>query len=69
MPKIANAFFRAGYIESWGRGIQEIRDMCKSYGNAAPDFKVDSDAVFVTFYPLEEIKDEELPAPQEQKRE
>ena len=54
-PKIANAFFRAGYIESWGRGIQEIRDMCKSYGNPTPDFKVDADAVFVTFYSLAEI--------------
>ena len=54
-PKISNAFFRAGYIESWGHGIQEIRDMCKSYGNPTPDFKVDADAVFVTFYSLAEI--------------
>ena len=38
-----------------GRGIQEIRDMCKSYGNPTPDFKVDADAVFVTFYSLAEI--------------
>jgi ATP-dependent DNA helicase RecG len=23
-PFLANAFFRAGYIESWGRGIEKI---------------------------------------------
>lgn len=44
-----------GYIESWGRGIQEIRDICKENGNPSPEFKVDADAVFVTFYPLEKI--------------
>ena len=64
-PKVANVFFRAGYIESWGRGIQEIRDMCKAYGNSAPDFKIDSDAVFVTFYPLEEIKEGKITVPQD----
>lgn len=31
-PAIANAFFRAGYIESWGRGIQKICDTCEDYG-------------------------------------
>jgi ATP-dependent DNA helicase RecG len=51
-PRIANTFYRAGYIESWGRGIQEIRTVCKEHGNPAPEFRVDADAVFVTFYPL-----------------
>ena len=64
-PKIANAFFRAGYIESWGRGIQEIRDMCKNYGNPNPDFQVDADAVFVTFYSLEAIGSDDLNVPQD----
>ena len=42
------------YIESWGRGIQEIRTVCKEHGNPAPEFRIDADAdaVFVTFYPL-----------------
>ena len=55
-PKIANTFYRAGFIESWGRGIQEIREICGEYGNPQPNFKVDSDAVFVTFYPLKGAK-------------
>ncbi len=53
-PKIANTFFRAGFIESWGRGIKEIRSICKDYGTREPLFEVDQDCVFVTFYPLEE---------------
>jgi len=28
-PLLANAFFRAGYIESWGRGIEKI---LRAYG-------------------------------------
>lgn len=32
-PDIANTFFRAGFIESWGRGIEKICSICKEYGN------------------------------------
>ena len=31
-PKIANAFFRAGYVEAWGRGIENMCKLCA--GNA-----------------------------------
>jgi len=34
-PDIANAFFRAGEIESWGRGIQRIFEACRQ--NATPE--------------------------------
>ena len=27
-PDIANAFFRCGYVESWGRGIEKITEQC-----------------------------------------
>ncbi len=27
-PDIANAFFRIGYIESWGRGMDKMKDQC-----------------------------------------
>lgn len=29
---IANTFFRAGFIESWGRGVEKICRLCKEYG-------------------------------------
>ena len=31
-PDIARVFYRAGYIESWGRGIQKICDACRNLG-------------------------------------
>ena len=27
-PDIANAFFRSGYVESWGRGIEKMTEQC-----------------------------------------
>ncbi|MBF0245546.1 MAG: putative DNA binding domain-containing protein, partial [Planctomycetes bacterium] len=37
-PAIANAFFRAGEIEAWGRGIQRILDACREAGSPDPVF-------------------------------
>ncbi|WP_405570210.1 ATP-binding protein [Winogradskyella sp. Asnod2-B02-A] len=46
-PDIANTLFRAGYIESWGRGTIKIINACKAhniappiFANTAPDFQV-----------------------------
>lgn len=36
---IANAFYRAGFIESWGRGIQKIKAGFESAGLATPSFQ------------------------------
>lgn len=32
-PLIANTFFRTGFIEAWGRGIEKIKNSCKEAGN------------------------------------
>jgi len=48
-PDIANALFRSGYIESWGRGtIKIIRD-CKQAGIPEPVFSYDSSDISVEF--------------------
>ena len=39
-PKIATAFYYAGYVEKWGRGIQVIKDQCESYGLLPPEYIV-----------------------------
>ncbi len=39
-PDIANAFFRAGEIESWGRGIKRIFDACRESGTPEPAIEV-----------------------------
>lgn len=36
-PDIARVFYRAGYIESWGRGIQKIIDAYKNLGTGEPE--------------------------------
>jgi ATP-dependent DNA helicase RecG len=50
-PLIANAFFRAGMIESWGRGIEKITETCKEAGKPAPVIEYRHDREFsVTFF-------------------
>lgn len=46
-PIIANAFFRAGYIESWGRGIQKICETCKAYGTPLPEYTIHSEDIML----------------------
>ena len=38
-PTIAYPFFLAGYIESWGRGIEKIIDESKKFNGIIPTFK------------------------------
>ena len=40
-PHLAYAFFRAGMIEAWGRGIRRIHEECRKAGNPAPVWKLD----------------------------
>lgn len=37
-PLIANTFFRAGFVEAWGRGIQEMCRKCVSHGCPSPHY-------------------------------
>ena len=55
-PLIANTFFRAGYIESWGRGIQKIRESCAENGNKMAEYKVSSSEIMVMFQSLKIIE-------------
>ena len=48
-PDIANTFFRAGKIESWGRGIELIRNTCLTEGYPAPRFSHDSSGLWIEF--------------------
>ena len=49
-PDIANAFFRAGEIEAWGRGIERIVAACKEANCPTPDFKYVGGELWTTFY-------------------
>lgn len=55
-PDIANTFFRAGYVETWGRGIQKICEACKQHGNPEPMFTVLGGDITVKFTALQNFK-------------
>ncbi|HDZ85226.1 MAG TPA: transcriptional regulator [Candidatus Moranbacteria bacterium] len=48
-PDIANAFFRTGYIESWGRGTIKIIEKCKEAGLPNPKFYYESSDFWIVF--------------------
>lgn len=48
-PDIANTFFRAGYVESWGRGTIKIIEQCKEHGLPKPDFQNNGNDFWVIF--------------------
>ena len=54
---IADIFFRAGYIESWGRGIDIMLEGCKEYDMPEPLIEEDQGGIRVTF--LKDIYTEE----------
>lgn len=55
-PDIARVFYRAGYIESWGRGIQKIIDACKKLGADEPEYIVSGGDIMVKFTALQSAK-------------
>ncbi|MCD7892470.1 MAG: putative DNA binding domain-containing protein [Erysipelotrichaceae bacterium] len=58
-PHIANVFYRAGYIESWGRGIQKICEACKEAGADNPEYIVSKYDMRVKFNAMEFEKNNE----------
>lgn len=48
-PDIANVFYRAGYIETWGQGIQKICDECIAIGAKLPRYEILGTGIRVYF--------------------
>lgn len=48
-PDIANAFFRTGYIELWGRGTIKIIEKCKEAYLPSPTFYYESSDFWIVF--------------------
>ena len=53
-PDIANVFYRAGYIENWGRGIEKICNACRDLGAEVPRYEVRGNGIRVHFAALPE---------------
>lgn len=48
-PNVANAFFRAGMIEAWGRGIERILEACSVARTPAPEFRAEAAGLWAVF--------------------
>lgn len=48
-PDVANVFFRAGMIESWGRGIERIMEACQDAGTPEPEVRYEPTGLWVVF--------------------
>ena len=48
-PDIANAFFRSGYVEAWGRGIEKINELCTQAGLPLPLITYNHSGYWVEF--------------------
>ena len=48
-PNIANGFFRAGLIETWGRGIEKICEACIEHNTPIPKYTVHPEDIMVMF--------------------
>ena len=51
-PNIANVFYRAGYIENWGRGVEKICAACKELGAELPRYEILGNGVRIFFKAL-----------------
>ena len=48
-PGLANVFFRAGQIETWGRGIERIFSACMTAGTPPPALRCEQNGLWVDF--------------------
>lgn len=52
-PDIANVFYRAGFIENWGQGIQKNCDECQGIGAELPVYELVGTTLRIHFKALE----------------
>jgi len=50
-PLLADVFYRRGLIERWGRGTQNIVDLCVGAGHPEPEFEERAGELIVRFLP------------------
>lgn len=60
---LAGTFYRAGYIEAWGRGIQKICEACEELGKPMSEYILLGDDMTVKFSALENVAISDLKTP------
>lgn len=48
-PSIANVYYLAGFIESWGRGIEKICQACEADGSPVPEYDIHPGDIMIKF--------------------
>jgi len=48
--RIANVFYKAGFVESWGKGTNNIIETCLKMGLPTPSYDYSFHSVNLTFY-------------------
>ena len=65
-PDIANVFYRAGYIEHWGRGIEKICEACRELGAKPPVYELRGNGLRVYFAALQSALIDQTKVPKDQ---
>ena len=60
---IANVFYRAGFIETWGQGIQKICDECRGLGADIPSYELVGKTSRINFQAIESALIDQPKAP------
>lgn len=68
-PDIANVFYRAGFIENWGQGIQKICDECREMGAELPVYELVGTTLRIRFHALKRALIDQPKAPKHQSTE
>ena len=50
-PLIAQTFFKAGFVESWGRGFEKIKKECVEHNSPLPEVEIKNSGVMVKCLP------------------
>ena len=53
-PSIANVYYLAGLIESWGRGIEKICQACEEDGSPLPEYTIHPGDIMIKFIAAED---------------
>lgn len=48
-PYVAEVLFKAGYVESWGRGVAKMLNSCRNDGIGLPQYSINGNALMIEF--------------------
>lgn len=65
-PDIARVFYRAGFIENWGQGIQKICEECQDLGAELPVYELKGTTLRISFKALQRALIDQPKVPKDQ---